>query len=95
MPYLSHHSSCPENGSSRDQFNLLVDDLSSVLGPCSGIDSEEIDPHDLVRRMQEYISDEVEWRQYAFADSARNYTRNLVDEGNGKSNLVRMLANAP
>lgn len=27
-------------------------------------------------------------QKYAFADHSRGYTRNLVDEGNGKSNLV-------
>ena len=39
--------------------------------------------------MQSYTSKESEWEQYAFLDPSKHYTRNLVDEGNGKSNLVR------
>lgn len=38
--------------------------------------------------MQEYRSRPVEWQKYAFVDSTRNYTRNLVDKGNGRSKLV-------
>ena len=43
--------------------------------------------------MANYISCEPEWQQYAFADASRNYTRNLVDEGNGKSNLLIVVWN--
>jgi cysteine dioxygenase len=39
--------------------------------------------------MENYTSCESEWSKYAFSDLSRGYTRNLVDEGNGKSNLVR------
>jgi hypothetical protein len=38
--------------------------------------------------MQSYTSKESEWEQYALLDPSKHYTRNLVDEGNGKSNLV-------
>ena len=69
-------------------FQQLVRALSDVLGPCSGLDSEEIDPHDLQEIMETYTSDETEWARYAFFDCSRSYTRNLVDEGNGKSNLL-------
>ena len=34
------------------------------------------------------MSNSDEWSQYALGDSSKTYTRNLVDEGNGKSNLV-------
>ena len=71
-----------------DNFQTLVRSLSDILGPCSGIDSADIDPDDLQELMRLYHSAEFEWRSYAFADPSRNYTRNLVDEGNGKSNLV-------
>lgn len=40
--------------------------------------------------MEEYISNEKDWDKYAFPDFSRGYTRNLVDEGNGKSNLVSL-----
>jgi cysteine dioxygenase len=73
---------------STDSFLLLVSDLSRILGPTSGLTSEDVDVQKLHRRMQTYISNEKEWTEYAFSDFSRGYTRNLVDEGNGKSNLV-------
>ena len=71
-----------------DSFHRLVADLSSVLGPSSGLDSADVDPKDLQRLMAAYTSKESEWMQYAWGDPSRTYTRNLVDKGNGKSNLV-------
>jgi len=71
-----------------DNFHTLVQDLSRVLGPSSGIDSADVDPDDLVSLMQNYTSNEVEWASYALGDNNRGYTRNLIDRGNGKSNLV-------
>lgn len=71
-----------------DAFHKLVADLSAALGPSSGLDSDDVDPMDIQRLMEKYISNEEEWKQYAMGDASRTYTRNLVDEGNGKSNLV-------
>jgi len=71
-----------------DGFHRLVKDLSEVLGSNSGIDSEEIEVQQLEKLMKDYASKEDEWSNYAFADFTRGYTRNLVDEGNGKSNLL-------
>ncbi|MCJ1244183.1 Cysteine dioxygenase [Trapelia coarctata] len=71
-----------------DAFHRLVQDLSDVLGPSSGLDSADVDPQDIERLMQAYKSDPPEWLQYAWGDSSRPYIRNLVDEGNGKSNLL-------
>ncbi|RAO64342.1 uncharacterized protein BHQ10_000354 [Talaromyces amestolkiae] len=86
MPYLK---SDPEQASNNDNaFEKLVQDLSAALGPSSGLDSEDVDPHDIERLMEKYVSDETEWGVYAMSDVSRNYTRNLVDEGNGKSNLL-------
>jgi cysteine dioxygenase len=76
-----------------DPFHCLVKALSDVLGPCSGIDSADVDPNDLVNLMAIYSSNESDWQRYAFADRGRNYTRNLVDEGNGKSNLLIVVWN--
>lgn len=45
--------------------------------------------------MENYTSSEKDWEKYAFADLSRGYTRNLVDEGNGKSNLVSYILNPP
>lgn len=71
----------------QNAFNSLVKALSDVLGPSSGINSSDVDPNVLISLMNEYISDQEEWQKYAFGDRSRNYTRNLVDKGNGKSNL--------
>ena len=71
-----------------DQFHTLVCALSQVLGPSAGIDSEDINPKDLEGLMKAYVSNEEEWIRYALKDSSRAYTRNLVDRGNGRSNLV-------
>ncbi|MCJ1389528.1 capsule-associated protein CAP1 [Xylographa bjoerkii] len=71
-----------------DAFHSLVQDLSAVLGPSSGIDSADVDPKDLQRLMEAYISERKEWMPYALGDPGRSYTRNLVDKGNGKSNLL-------
>ena len=80
------------NTTSLDYFHTLVSDLSRILGPSSGLNSEEVDVQELFRLMENYISSEKEWSKYAFSDLSRGYTRNLVDEGNGKSNLVSLVS---
>ena len=71
-----------------DVFHRLVQDLSDVLGPSSGLDSSDVDPWDIQNLMEKYISKRSEWEAYALRDPSRTFTRNLVDRGNGKSNLV-------
>ncbi|SLM35564.1 cysteine dioxygenase [Lasallia pustulata] len=71
-----------------DGFQQLVQDLCNVLGPSSGLDSADVNPLDLQKLMQGYTSTEAEWQKYAWGDPSRTYTRNLVDKGNGKSNLL-------
>lgn len=75
----------------KDSFQILVTNLSQILGLSSGLTSEDVDVQELHECMEAYISNEKEWSKYAFSDSSRGYTRNLVDEGNGKSNLVGLL----
>ncbi len=72
-----------------DEFHRLVQDLSDILGPSSGLDSEDVDPLDIQHLMEKYVSTKSEWEPYALRDPNRTFTRNLVDRGNGKSNLVR------
>jgi len=76
------------SSSHSDAFQKLVDDLSMVLGPSSGLTSEGIDVKILETLMKDYVSKDGEWKKYAHADGSRGYTRNLVDKGNGKSNLL-------
>jgi cysteine dioxygenase len=75
----------------QDNFHSLVQALSDKLGPCSGIDSDDVDERELQQLMQDYTSDESEWSKYFFPSPHMAYTRNLVDKGNGKSNLVQYL----
>ncbi|EJP70853.1 cysteine dioxygenase [Beauveria bassiana ARSEF 2860] len=69
-------------------FEELVLALKSALGPCSGLTSDDIDVTFLTRLMKLYDARDRNWAKYAFGDASRGYTRNLVDEGNGKSNLL-------
>jgi hypothetical protein len=71
-----------------DHFQTLVQALSEKLGPSSGIDSSDVDETELQQLMEDYVSDETEWAKYFFPAPTMAYTRNLVDKGNGKSNLV-------
>jgi hypothetical protein len=71
-----------------NNFQSLVQALSDKLGPCSGINSDDVDENELQQLMQEYTSNESDWSKYSKHDPNHAYTRNLVDKGNGKSNLV-------
>ncbi|CAI7584342.1 unnamed protein product [Penicillium discolor] len=84
MPFLNGSESITE----KSAFEKLVNDLSSALGPSSGLDSSDVDPMEIQLLMERYISNSDEWASYALGDASRTYTRNLIDEGNGKSNLL-------
>lgn len=74
-----------------NDFEQLVLRIKETLGPSSGLTSEDVDVEDLTLLMERYNSKEGEWAEYAMADPCMAYTRNLVDEGNGKANLVSRL----
>jgi hypothetical protein len=84
----SLHDSARGSPEPFDGFGDLVQDINTILGPSNGIDSAGIDVEELKHVMAKYRSCEAEWERYAFADYSRGYTRNLVDNCNGKSNLV-------
>jgi hypothetical protein len=71
-----------------DPFGLLVRNIREYLGQSSGIDSDAVDPEHIMALMAKYTSNPKEWERYARADISRHYTRNLVDNVNGKANLV-------
>jgi cysteine dioxygenase len=73
----------------QNRFEELVQRLKDALGPSSGLTSDDVDVDYLQQLMEGYDSSNDSWSKYAFGDRTRGYTRNLVDEGNGKSNLVR------
>ncbi|KJZ79300.1 Cysteine dioxygenase [Hirsutella minnesotensis 3608] len=78
----------PLTATSEDRFEDLVLALKQALGPSSGLTSDDVDVGYLSSLMEDYDSRPGEWAKYAFGDASRGYTRNLVDEGNGKSNLL-------
>lgn len=92
MPFLRDGiDSSLESERGSDAFEKLVEDISSALGPSSGLDSDDVDPMNIQLLMEKYISKPSEWESYALGDASQSYTRNLIDEGNGKSNLVSQL----
>ncbi|KAG0274607.1 Cysteine dioxygenase [Linnemannia exigua] len=64
----------------------LVHLLHAELGS-NGLDSEGVDVERVKTLMTNYVSNEADWAKYAHFDKGR-YTRNLVDDGNGKFNLM-------
>ena len=72
----------------QNPFHGLLAAIQNILGPSSGLDSENVDPSQIQDLMRAYKSDIVDWCQYALLDPSKQYTRNLVDHGNGNSNLV-------
>ncbi|KAK0254033.1 hypothetical protein LTR91_010498 [Friedmanniomyces endolithicus] len=91
----AHHSPTSLHDSARgspepplDSFHTLVQAINKILGPCNGIDSAGVDVEELKSAMRAFDGPDEEWQKYAFQDYSRPYTRNLVDRGNGKSNLL-------
>ncbi|KAF9956331.1 Cysteine dioxygenase [Modicella reniformis] len=67
-----------------------LDDLVRLLHielGTSGLDSEDVDVERVQQLMANYKSNMRDWKKYALFDKGR-YTRNLVDDGNGKFNLM-------
>ncbi|KAF9080813.1 Cysteine dioxygenase [Mortierella sp. GBA35] len=64
----------------------LVRLLHIELG-VNGLDSKEVDVARVQKLMSNYTSNKADWAKYAMFDKGR-YTRNLVDDGNGKFNLM-------
>jgi hypothetical protein len=65
----------------------LVQLIREELGPHGLMDTHAVNVPRLQRILSNYVSDASEWSQYAHFDKYR-YTRNLVDDGNGKYNLL-------
>lgn len=86
-----HAQPCMAAPSASHHFDDLVQALKDVLGPSSGLDSKDVDLNSIMDLMREYDTKENGWVPFAIADADLPYTRNLVDEGNGKSNLVSLI----
>ena len=77
-----------------DAFQVLAQHLSLSVDISSEGTFAGIDPEPIIRAMKDYNSKESEWARYAHEDSSQCFTRNLVDRGNGKSNLVHRLVSS-
>ena len=73
---------------SLDAFHGLVHNLNHFLASSRGSSFLDIDPKHIIAAMAEYTSQRNDWEKYAHKNGARCFTRNLVDPGNGKHNLV-------
>ncbi|KAJ2154804.1 hypothetical protein J3F82_000873 [Coemansia sp. RSA 637] len=71
-----------------------MSDLIAQLNTCMGDTGLGTDPHTvrLVRQlMHSYTGTNSDWSQYAIYKPGTRYTRNLVDDGNGKYNLLMLV----
>ena len=72
-----------------DAFHTLVQELSGYIDTAQSLAFSEIcDPNAVIQRMKQYQSCTPEWAKYAYRDEAQCFTRNMVDRGLGKSNIV-------
>jgi len=62
-------------------MDKLIKDIGEVFK------DDEINTEDIRRILSNYKSNPLDWKKYAHFD-AHKYTRNLVDEGNGKYNML-------
>ncbi|KAJ1931047.1 hypothetical protein EC988_009921, partial [Linderina pennispora] len=65
----------------------LVKQLNITMGP-HGLGDDLIRVRQVKKLMQSYVSQATDWSQYAVYHEGTRYTRNLVDDGNGKYNLL-------
>lgn len=84
MPAAIHDQSQQFN----DAFHQLLQDIRSSLAESSGSDFIDIDPDPLAKWMRAYRSNSDDWSKYAYENKSQCFTRNLVDRGMGKHNIV-------
>ncbi|OZJ04624.1 hypothetical protein BZG36_02062 [Bifiguratus adelaidae] len=68
--------------------NSDVDRASRAELGDGGLDSDHVSVERIMSLMSAYKSNAHDWEKYALFDLSRPYTRNLVDDGNGKFNLM-------
>ena len=71
-----------------DVHKTHVTDLKDLISHLhDALSGDEADVDHIIHLMESYTSNASDWRKYAHLDSFK-YTRNLVDDGNGKFNLM-------
>ena len=86
IPWIAMSTTAFQQPTDNTDFTSLVCLLQEHLGP-HGLDSQSVNVEHVMHIMQSYKSNRDDWNQYAHFDKGR-YTRNLVDDGNGKYNLL-------
>lgn len=77
-------------GRKLDGFQSLVQELSGYMDTAQSLAFSEIcDPNAVIQRMEEYRSERLDWAKYAHGDGGLCFTRNMVERGAGKCNIVR------
>jgi hypothetical protein len=73
-------------------FQQLIRKIQSLLRS-GGIDSEHVNPNDILGLMRNYSSNIDDWSDLikVWTKDDEPYVRHLVDNGNGKYNLVRKI----
>ncbi|ORZ11862.1 RmlC-like cupin domain-containing protein [Absidia repens] len=87
-PLLNHSCEALHEDDTHYTLQGLIQDIHNVLGPDGGLDSEHIDHNEIISLMEKYGSNVQDWEKYTLFDRSRPYTRNLIDDGNGKFNLM-------
>jgi cysteine dioxygenase len=80
-----YNPDCRNNDHTKMPPISSLDELIAALRQV--FDSSEVNVDYVQALMESYKSNPLDWRRYAKFDAYR-YTRNLVDEGNGKYNLM-------
>lgn len=82
LPFKTVSDAVPVPKDLDDLVRLLHIELGTSGLACEGVDVERVKT-----LMANYTSNQHDWEKYALFDKSR-YTRNLVDDGNGKFNLM-------
>ena len=90
MIQSAERASTDAQGQQLDEFHNLVRELSGYIDTAQSLAFSEIcNPSTVIQRMKEYQSDRSDWAKYAHANGDQCFTRNMVERGVGKSNIVR------
>ncbi|KAL2053893.1 hypothetical protein ABVK25_005822 [Lepraria finkii] len=73
---------------SLDAFRQLVQGLSCYLASSPSSAFKDINHRLIIKAMENYTSQSSEWDKYAHKNEKQCFTRNLVDPGNGRHNLL-------
>ncbi|KAJ2394464.1 hypothetical protein GGI23_004676 [Coemansia sp. RSA 2559] len=68
----------------------LITALNQTMGD-SGLGDDPRTVRQARKLMQSYVSHSTDWSQYAVYHEGTRYTRNLVDDGNGRYNLLMIV----